>query len=121
MSFQYRPKKFSVRPTVILNNLKLNYTAETKFLEVYIMETLKWSTHIQSLAKKQCKVAFMIKSLKKIMSPHMTCNIYFSKFQSLLRFGILFCGGLGGIMSTKLFRLQKRVLRFMVGVNCRTL
>jgi hypothetical protein len=68
MLFQYRPKKFSVRPTVILNNLKLNYTAETKFLGVYITENLKWSTHIQSLANKLCKVAFMIKSLKKIMS-----------------------------------------------------
>jgi hypothetical protein len=47
-------------------------------------------------------------------------DIYFSKFQSLLRFGMLFWGGLGGIMSTKLFRLQKRVIRFMVRVNSRT-
>jgi hypothetical protein len=94
MSFQYRPKKFSVRPTVMLNNLKLSYTAETKFLGVYITETLKWSTHIQLLVNKLCKVALIIKSLKKIMSPYMIHNIYFSKFQSLLRFGMLFWGGL---------------------------
>jgi hypothetical protein len=84
MLFQYRPKKFSVRPTVILKNLKLNYTAETKCLGVYITETLKWSKHIQSLASKLWKVTFMIKSLKKIMSPYMIHNIYFSKFQLLL-------------------------------------
>ena len=84
MSFQYRPKRFSVRPTVILNNLKLNYTPETKFLGVYITETPKWSTRIQSLANSLCKVAFMIKSLKNIMSPYMIRNIYFSKLQSLL-------------------------------------
>jgi hypothetical protein len=82
--------------------------------------TLKWSTHIQLLENKLCKVAFMITSLKKIMSPYIMSNIYFSKFQSLLWFGILFWGGLGGIMSTKLFRLQKRVIRFMVRVNSRT-
>ena len=108
------------RPTVILNNLKLNYTAETKFLGVYITETPKWSTRIQSLANSLCKVAFIIKSLKNIMSPYMIRNIYFSQFQSLLRFGLLFWGGREGIMSTKLYRLQKRVIRFMVGVNART-
>jgi hypothetical protein len=120
MSFQYRPKMFSVTHTVILNNLRLNYTVKTKFLGVYTTETLKWSTHTQSLANKLCNVAFMIKSLTKIMSPYVIHNIYFSKFQSQLRCGILFWGGLGGIMSTKLFRLQKKVIRFMVWVNSRT-
>ena len=35
----------------------------------------------------------MIKSLKGILSPYMIRNIYFTKFQALLRFGILFWGG----------------------------
>jgi hypothetical protein len=67
-----------------------------------------------------CKVPFIIKSLKKIMSPSMINNIYFSKLQSLLRFGVLFWGGLEGITTTKLFRLRRTVIRFMVGVNSRT-
>jgi hypothetical protein len=53
------------------------YVAETKFLEVYIMETSKWNTHVQPLENKLSKVSFMIKSLKEIMSPHMIHNIYF--------------------------------------------
>ena len=55
--------------------------------------TLKWNTHIQILANKLSKVSFMIKSLKGILSPYMIRNIYFTKFQALLRFGILFWGG----------------------------
>jgi hypothetical protein len=70
-----------------------NYTAKTKFLGVCIKETLKWNTHVQSLANKMNKVSFMIMSPKEIMSPYMLCNIYFSKFQSLFQFGILFLGG----------------------------
>jgi len=35
----------------------------------------------------------MIESLNEIMSLFMTCNIYFLKFQLLLRFGILFGEG----------------------------
>ena len=43
--------------------MNLIYTAETKYLGVYIKETLKWSTYVQSLADELSKISFMIKSL----------------------------------------------------------
>jgi len=67
--------------------------AETKFLEVYIMETLKWNTHKQSLANKWSKVSFMIKSLKDIMSSYTIHNIYFPKFQLIYSLEYYFWGG----------------------------
>lgn len=93
MSFHCRQKKkCPVKPQISFNKRNLIYTAETKFLGVCIKETLKWNTHVQSLANKLSEVCFMIMSPKEIMSPHMLCNIYFSKFQSLFQFGILFGG-----------------------------
>jgi len=41
----------------------------------------------------QSKVSFMIKTLKEFLSPYMIRHIYFTKFQAILRFGILFWGG----------------------------
>jgi len=93
------------------------YTTKTKFLGIHIMETLKWNSHVQSLASKLSKVSFMIKSLKEILSPNVIRNIYFTKFQSLLQFGILY---LGGELNTRILRIQKRVIRSMVGVSSRT-
>ena len=93
MSFHNRQSKFLVKPQVSCNKLKLEYTAESKFLSIYITETLKWNSHVQSLANKLSKVSFMIKSSKGILSPYMIRNVYFTKFQALLRFGILFWGG----------------------------
>jgi hypothetical protein len=65
----------------------------------------------------------MIKSSKGILSPYMMRNTYFTKFQALLRFGILFFfgggGGIGGELSIRKFRIQKRVIRSMVGVSSR--
>jgi hypothetical protein len=46
-------------------------------------------------------------------------NIYFTKFQALLRFGILFCGGIGGELSIRIFRIQKMVIRSIAGVSSR--
>jgi hypothetical protein len=62
----------------------------------------------------------MIKSLKETLSQYMIRNIYFTIFQSLLKFGILFLGGTGGETNTRIFRIQKRVVRLMVGVSSKT-
>ena len=83
---------FWLKPQVTFNKMNLDYIAETKFLGIHIMETLKWNSHVQSLASKLSTVSFMIKSLKEILSPNMIQNNYFTKFQSLLQFGILFWG-----------------------------
>jgi len=92
-----------------------------KFLGIYIMETLKWISHVQSLAHKLSKVSFMIKSSKGILSPYMIRNVYFTKFQALLGFGILLWGErIGNELNTRLFRIQKRVIRSVVGVSSRT-
>ena len=59
----------------------------------------------------------MIKSLRETLSTYMIRNLHFTKFQSLLRFGIL---SWGGESNRKIFILQKRVIRVMAGVNSRT-
>ena len=88
-----RPHMLNIMPNMFINKINLEYTTEVKFLGIYITETLKWDTHIQILANKLSEVSFMAKSLKGILSPYMIRNIYFTKIQALLRFGILFLGG----------------------------
>ena len=55
-----RQKKDPGRLQVTFNKTNLIYTAETKFLGVYIMEKLKWKAHVQSLANKLNKVSFYL-------------------------------------------------------------
>jgi len=43
-SFHNRQSKFPIKPQVSFNNLNLEYTAETKFLGIHIMETLNWNS-----------------------------------------------------------------------------
>jgi hypothetical protein len=57
------------------------------------------------------KVCYIVKMLKNEVSFYVLRNIYFAKFQSLMRFGIILWGGASEI--TKLLKLQKRVLRLM--------
>jgi hypothetical protein len=59
MSIHSRQKKCPIRPSVTFNKMHLIHSAETKFLLVYITETLQRNTHEQSLAKKLGKISFM--------------------------------------------------------------
>ena len=49
-------------------------------------------------------------------------NVYFTKFQALLQCDILIWveGGIGGELNTRIFRIEKRVIRSMAGVSSRT-
>jgi hypothetical protein len=120
MSFHNKQSKIPVKPKITLNKINLVYTAETKFLRSYTAETLRWNSHVQTLATKLSKVSYIIMSLRETLSHYMIQNIYFTKFQSLLMFGILFWGGMGGEVNVRIFRIQKRVVRLMVGVSSRT-
>ena len=63
----------------------------------------------------------MIRSLKENLSPFMIRHIYFTKFQAILRSGILLGGGgIKGDSSTRVFKIQKRVVRLLAGVSSRT-
>ena len=92
MSFHNSQSKLPVTPQVSFNKLNLEYITEMKFLCIYIMETLNWNFNVQSLANKLSKVSFMIKSSKEILSLYMVRNVYFTKFQALLWFGMLIWG-----------------------------
>jgi hypothetical protein len=55
----------------------------------------------------------MVKTLKETMSPYMIRNIYFSNFESCLRYDIILWGG--DKESKNIFKLQKKVLRVISG------
>jgi hypothetical protein len=65
-----------------------------------------------------CKVVYMVKILKETMSPYMIRIMYFSNFESCLRYGIILWGR--DRASDSIFKLQKRVLQVICGVNSRT-
>jgi len=120
MLFHNRQTHFLVKPLVTFHKMTVDYTAEIKFLGIQIMDALRWHSHIQSLPSKLCKVVFMIKSLKEVWSLNLIQNIYFTKFHSILWFGILFWGVAGNELTTTILRIQKQVIRSMVAVSSRT-
>jgi hypothetical protein len=103
------------RPKVTFNNLEIAYKLDVRFLGLCITENLKWDAHIHAFSSKLCEVIYIIKSLKEIISPYIIKSIYYSNFQSSLRYGIIFWGG--GSESKPVFKLQKRVIQIISGAS----
>jgi hypothetical protein len=70
-----------LRSRITFKNVKITYQSELIFLGIYLMENLKWGAHALLLRIKLYKVIYMIKALKKTMSPNMIRNIYYLNFQ----------------------------------------
>ena len=88
-----------------------------KFLGLYINDTLTWKTHIDNILPKLCFASFAMRSVKPYMSQQMLIAIYYSYFHSIKSYGIMFWGQ--SAYSIRLFRLQKRIIRIMMGCKSR--
>jgi len=78
---------------------------ETKFLGVEIDNHLNWKYHVDHILTKLSTAGFMIMQLFCVLNLETLQMAYFSYFNSVVRFGIIFWGN--ATNSYKVFKLQK--------------
>jgi len=87
MSFHFNKTCNLVKPKTYFNTVEINYTSEVQFLGINISNNPKWNTHIQ---------CFMLRLKQGVLYDHITMrwwNMYFAKFQCLIRYSIISWGG----------------------------
>ena len=96
------------------DNKILPATNITKFLGLTVNCLLTWTNHID-LTKKLSKTCYLIRNIKPYLSVPLKM-VYHSLFHSM-SYGILFWGN--SPHSPIIFKMEKRVLRILVGVGYR--
>jgi hypothetical protein len=94
------------------NNLISN-ALHTKFLGLTIDGMFSWRTHTDQLVIKLSTACYVIRSLKPCMSHKTLLQIYYSLFHSVMSYGIIVWGN--SYHSIKIFRMQRRVIRIIMG------
>jgi hypothetical protein len=89
----------------------------TKFLGLNIDNKLSWKNHIDYLVTKLSLSCFIMRTVKPIMSLRSLRMIYFAYIHFVITYGIIFWGD--SPYSIKLFRIQKKVVRIMMGLKKR--
>jgi hypothetical protein len=81
MSFHSSQSKIPLKPDIFIQNSKITYKSEVKFLGSYVMENLNWHVHVKFLCSSLSKTHYMISALKNTVSTYILWNIYFAHFQ----------------------------------------
>jgi hypothetical protein len=97
----------SFRPLFSINNKEVVRSVDVKFLGIFITEDLSWTTHTQYTCQKLSKVIYLIKSLRDTVSQTVLINVYYAKFESVLKYDIIFWGEVQKDFKT-LFNCRKK-------------
>lgn len=102
------------------NNIDHNLPANLeciKFLGLNIDNRLSWKNHIDYLVTKLSSSCFIMRTVKPMMSLSSLRMIYFAYIHSVMTYRIIFWGN--SSYTIKLFRIQKNVIRIMLGLKKR--
>ncbi len=110
--------------TTCISDIQIKYedkqirtVKEAKFLGLLINNNLSWKTHIECIKTKLSSACYAMRSIKPYVATNTLKMIYYSYFHSIMTYGLLFWGNCTD--SQKIFRLQKKIIRIMMGKNYR--
>ena len=98
-------------------NNKIVNVYNTKFLGLTLDNTLSWRTHISTIIPKLSSACFALRVVKPFLSQDSLKIVYYSYFHSIMTYGLIFWGN--SHYSNIIFRLQKRIIRIIVGIRGR--
>ena len=101
----------------ILQDKKLTTVDSIKFLGLTLDNSLSWKKHIEAIVPKLSAATFAMGIVQPFLSLDSLKLMYYSYFHSVLTYGIIFWGNTPH--SNAVFRMQKRIVRIMVGVRNR--
>src|SRR5215510_4711598 len=76
---------------------------------------MHWKAHIDTIVPKLSLATFAIRTVKPFLSQGSLKMTYYSYFHSIMTYGLIFGGNSN--YSNTIFRLQKRIIRIIVGLR----
>lgn len=105
-------------PNIIsLNESEFTISNETKLLGITMDSVLSWEVHIENLNNRLNSVCYTLRVMSQYLNKDGLKMIYFANFESLIRYGLIFYGGVRSVEN--IFRVQKKTVRIINKLNFR--
>lgn len=102
---------------ILMNDFEITCESEAKYLGLIIDDSLSWTPHINALCTKVSSQLFLLTRFSKYQNCFLMQLIYTSLIESRLRYGIIVWGSTSRSNFLRVFRLQKRAIRIIVGTR----
>jgi len=79
---------------------------------------LSWKLHTDQLCSKLKSPCFILRTLSSLLTQQNMKIIYFSYFDSIMTYGVIFCGN--STDRNNVLKIQKRVIRLITNSSSRT-
>ena len=120
MIFRSRNKKLDPGNDISINGCKIEQVQFTKYLGVIIDCNLTWKYHISYVCSKIFKnIGILIKS-RKVFDTNSHLTLYYSFIYPYINYCVHLWGSTYDTYVNKIFLLQKKAMRIILGVNQRT-
>ena len=107
----------SIDFNIIHENKKIANVYNTKFLGLTLDNIISWRIHIVTIIPKLSSASFILRVLKPFLSLDSLKVVYYSYVHSVMTYGLIFWGN--SHHSNIIFRLQKRIIKIIVGIRSR--
>ena len=87
-------------------------------IQNFFVKNINWKNHIKEMIPELSGACYGIRSVAHINNVDSVKSIYYAKFHSVIKYGIIFGGKFSN--SGKLFTLQKKIVKIMAGAQPRT-
>jgi hypothetical protein len=88
------------------------------FLGLNLDNQITWKNHIQLFLRKLNSACFLMRRICSVLNIDSLKLVYFAEFHLIVKYGIIFWRNQQNV--NKMFILQKRTLRIMLGLGCRS-
>ena len=106
-------KTLSNVPPLYLSNQPIQRKNSTKFLGLIIDDKLSWKEHASFLHGKLSRLSGVFTKVRIFLPPTALKTLYYALVHSHLNYGLVFWSTLNKTQFNKLFRLQKKFIRFI--------
>lgn len=106
-------KSIGINCVIKINGIVIEKVTCTKFLGVYIDDTLSWKHHAIQMSMKVSKGLGIMRQVKGFLSRNLLKTLYFSLIHPYLSYCNIIWGNASNLALNKLTILQKRALRLI--------
>ena len=99
---------------IFAGDCQIKKLKSTKFLGLHVDEHLTWDIHVEHVCKTLRSMCYALGRLAQVCSLQALLTVYYSHFESILRYGVRFWGFSSQKNFYRVFKLQKWAVRAMV-------